>query len=316
MEIVLKEPLMLLFLLIIPLIIFLHYYFFEHIKRKAMKFSNFSAMKRVTGTTLITKNNSQLILRIIVFFVFIMAMSKPVIWLEKDASVTNFVIAIDSSASMLSDDVLPDRLTIAKEAASSFVDSINAYSKIGVISFAGVSFIRTALSDNKARVKEVIKDIEIELAGGTDIGGALITAVNILSITEEEKSKTVILITDGSDTAGIFIEENIENAIDYLLKNHVIVHTIGIGTEIGKSYIENLNPIYDKETLKRIAEATGGNFYEVKSTSEIVNAFKDIEIKKEKAKVPYEMKNSLLIIGFILLLFEWYLMNTKFRALP
>lgn len=315
MEIIIKEPIYLLLLLVIPIMIFLHYYFFEHIKKKAMKFSNFSAMKRVTGVTLITKNNSQLILRIIIFILLIISLSNPIIFLEKETSLSNYVIAIDSSASMLSDDVKPDRLTVAKEAASFFVDNLESKAKVAIISFTGISFIKSRLTDNKVDIKNAIKDINVELTGGTDIGGALVTAINILSNSEENKAKVIILISDGSDTAGVFIDESIDNALDYVKKNNVIVHTIGIGSGEGKGYIDLL-PIYDSETLKKISETTGGNFYEVKSTSDITSAFKDLEIKKEKLKQPTELKNYIFISSLILLLFEWFLLNTKFRALP
>ncbi|MEM4397626.1 MAG: VWA domain-containing protein [Candidatus Woesearchaeota archaeon] len=313
MEIILKEPLYLLFLLALPIMIFLHYYFFEHIKQKAMKFSNFSAMKRVTGTKLITKNNLQLILRILIFILFIFSLSQPFIFIEKEISDSDFVIAIDISASMLSDDVKPNRLTVAKESASIFIDSVD--SNFGLVAFSGVSFIKSKLTNDKIKLKQLLQELDVELSGGTDIGSALINSINLLENSNENRGKTIILITDGSDTAGSFVEESIDNALEYVKKSNVIVHTIGIGTGLGKSYID-LNPIYDKRTLERIAETTGGNFYEVKTTSEIASAFKDIKINKIKSNVPYELKNNLFILGIILLFFEWFLLNTRFRALP
>ncbi len=317
MEIIIKNPLMLLLFLIVPILIALHYYFFEHTKKRAMKFANFSAMKRVTGTHLITKNTSQLILRIIIISILILSASQPVIWHEKDTSINDYVIAIDSSASMVSEDVLPDRITVAKQAASSFVDSLDSQTKIGIISFSGISFIKVPITYDKFKLKEGIEKIRIELAGGTDIGGALITSVNLLN--PSEKSKAVILITDGSDTAGSFIDESVETAIQYVTESHVVVHTIGIGTGLGKvGYVDDpaLNAIYDKNTLIKISEITGGRFYEVKSTAEIALAFKDIELNKEKAKVSFEASGMFLAIAIILLIVEWVLLNTKFRAIP
>ncbi|MEM2131502.1 MAG: VWA domain-containing protein [Candidatus Woesearchaeota archaeon] len=318
MEIIIKEPLYLLFLLFIPIMVFLHYYFFEHIKQKAMKFSNFSAMKRVTGTKLITKNNLQLILRILIFIIFILSLSQPFLFIEKEVSEADFVIAIDISASMLSDDVKPDRLTVAKESASIFIDSVDE-ANFGLVAFSGVSFIKAKLTNDKIKLKQLLQDLNVELSGGTDIGSALINSINILENNLEnnnqERGKVIILITDGSDTSGSFIEESIDSALDYVKKSKVIVHTIGIGTGLGKSYVD-LNPIYDKSTLEKIAESTGGTFYEVKSTSEITSAFKEIKINKIKANVPYELKNNLFILGLILLFFEWFLLNTRFRALP
>jgi len=317
MEIMLKNPVMLVLFLLVPLLIVLHYYFFEHNKKKAMKFANFSAMKRVTGTHLITKNTNQLILRIVIFSILILSAAHPVIWYEGKSSMSDYVIAIDSSASMVAEDVLPDRLTVAKQAASSFIDSLDSHTQIGLISFSGVSLIKSPMTADTIGLKQEISNINIELSGGTDIGGALITATNLL-ITSE-KSKAIILITDGSDTSGVFIDESVDTSLDYITKNHVIVHTIGIGTGLAKAgYLEgsDLRAVYDKDTLRKIAEITGGKSYEVKSTAEIAAAFKDIKSNTEETKISYDASGILMAFTLILLFFEWALLNTKFRALP
>ena len=317
MEIVLKNPAMLLGLLIIPILIILHYYFFEHNKKRAMKFANFSAMKRVTGTHLITKNTLQLVLRLIIFSMLILSSALPVVWYEGDASNTDYVLAIDASASMVSEDVLPDRLTVAKNSDSAFIDKQDVETNIGLITFSGVSFIKSPVTKDLMAVKGKIKTIEIELSGGTDIGGALVTATNLLM--PSEKQKTIILLTDGSDTAGTFVDENVDDALEYVLANHVIVHTIGVGTGASApGYLEDsqLKAIYGKDALKDIAERTGGKFYEVKSSSETAAAFNDIGGEVEKAKLYFELSPVFMTLGFILLLFEWGMLNTRWRALP
>lgn len=317
MEIVLKYPSMLLLFLAVPAMIMLHYYFFEHNKKKAMKFANFSALKRVTGTHLITKNNSQLGLRIVALSMLIIASARPSFWYEGKSSITEYVIALDSSASMVATDVLPDRLTVAKQAASSFINSLKGETKVGLVSFSGVSIIKNPPTSDRAEIKESITNIGIELSGGTDIGSALITSINLMS--QEDKSKAVILITDGSDTAGSFVEESTETALEYVKSAHVIVHTIGIGSGLGSAgYLEDpgLMAVYKKDTLQQIAEQTGGKFYEVKNSAEIAAAFMDINQEYETAKISYDSTPLFYTLGIILLFFEWVLLNTKFRALP
>jgi Ca-activated chloride channel family protein len=317
MEIVFQRPWALLFALIIPLLIVLHYYFFEHARRRAIKFANFSAMKRVTGTHLLTKNTGQLILRMIIFISLILALAHPILWYEGNASIKDYVIAIDTSSSMLADDVKPDRLSVAKQAASAFLDKVEAYTEIGLVSFAGVSFIKSPLTTEKITLKNKVENIEIQLGGGTDIGGALVASTNMFK--EDNKIKTIILITDGSDTAGSFIDESITNALDYVKEKNIIVHTIGIGTGGGKSgYINStlLTAVYDIETLKRIAELTGGNFYEAKNSQDMTLAFQKILSETVKSKLAYDTSLVLLLNALVLLFLEWTLLNTRFRALP
>ena len=170
---------MLLWLFLIPILIILHYYFFEHNKKKAMRFSNFSAMKRVTGTHLITKNTTQLVLRLLVIMLFIVSSSQPIAWYETDVAQNDYVIAIDASASMVSQDVLPNRLDVAKQAANLFVKNIKENTNFAIVSFSGTTFIKSALTNDKSIITKSIDNIDIELSGGTDIGSALITATNL-----------------------------------------------------------------------------------------------------------------------------------------
>ncbi|MFH2020450.1 MAG: VWA domain-containing protein [archaeon] len=317
MEIIIGKPIMLLFLLVLPPLIILHYYFFQHTKKRAMKFSNFSAMKRVTGTKLLTRNNGQLIIRIITLMILIIASSTPVLWHDAEVSITDYVIAIDASASMTSEDVLPNRLEVAKQAASAFLARQKAETKIGVLSFSGVSLIKTPLISDLSMANDAIDTIQVELAGGTDIGNALITSVNMLL--PHDKTKSIILISDGSDTSGVLLDDSIDTALDYVEKNEVIVNTIFVGSggaNIGYVKELSLPAVYDTSTLKRIADRTSGKFYEVRSTAEIAAAFRDIENSSETGRTSKDLSSWLFGFAFMLLLFEWVLMNTRFRALP
>ena len=317
MEIIFNNPLMLLLLFTIPILVILHYYFFQHNKKKAIRFSNFSAMKRITGTKLITKNTTQLILRSVSLTFLIFAFSMPIIWYESDISITDYVIAIDASASMTNTDVLPNRLEVSKQAASSFLSKLDSKTNIGVVSFAGVTFVKSPLTTRISSVQEAISNIDIELSGGTDIGAAMITSTNIL--TPGDKTKSIILITDGSDTAGAFVDESVETALNYVISNNIIVHTISIGSGLGTAgYLENsgLPAVYDSDSLKMVSSSTGGKHYEVKNTAEIASAFLDIDLQSEQGRDSFDLFNLFFVIGFILILFEWTLLNTKFRTIP
>jgi Ca-activated chloride channel family protein len=173
------------------------------------------------------------------------------------------------------------------------------------------------LSSKINEIKESIRKIDIELTGGTDIGGALVTSTNLLA--SGEKSKAIILITDGSDTSGSFIDDSVQNSLEYVVLNHIKVHTIGIGTGTSQTgYLEGsgLKAVYNRDILKTVAERTGGKFYEVKSSAETQAAFADIVNEAEVGPVSYEASSHLMILGFILLLVEWGLLNTRFRAIP
>ena len=245
-----ENPMYLWYLLSIPLLIYTHFYLLRRSKTRAIKFANFEALKRVTGEKLLTKNITILIIRILILICVIIAASGAVFWYEGRVNRNDFVIAIDISASMSAKDVLPTRLEAANQTAIDFVNNLKSKSSIGIISFSGTTFIDTVPIDNKDSIRKTIDNIEIAKTGGTDIAGAIITGTNLLL--NSEKGKTIMLITDGSNTVGAFIKEGIENSIDYATKNHVVVHTIGVGSETGPiGYLPkyyNISAVFNENT--------------------------------------------------------------------
>ena len=286
------NPIYLWYLLSIPLLIYTHFYLFRHSKAKAMKFANFEALKRVTGEKLITKNIIILIIRGIILSCVIIAASGTVFWYEGRVNENDFVIAIDISASMNAQDVSPTRLEAAKQTAINFVDNLRSKSNIGVVSFSGTTFIDTVLIDNKNSLRKTIENIEIANMGGTDIAGAIITSTNLLL--NSKKGKTIVLITDGSNTVGTFLEESIENSINYATKNHVIVHTIGVGSETGPiGYLPvfyNISAVYNENTLERISNQTQGYYFKAMNKEALEQAYKDISEAAKKGFIIKEMQ--------------------------
>ncbi|MBU0758473.1 MAG: VWA domain-containing protein [Nanoarchaeota archaeon] len=316
MELVFDHPYYLVLLLSLPLLYFSHFYFMKHVRRKAMKFANFEAMKRVTGSRMITKNIWQLVLRMFVLFLFIMSSAGPVLWYKGDENYNDFSLAIDTSASMLAEDLSPDRFRAAKSAAAKFIDNLDSSTNVAVISFSGVSLVKLILSADLGKVKSEIDSLEITPAGGTDIGSAIITGVNVLL--SGRKAKAIILLTDGSQTTGVFVEDSIDAGIFYAKENHVIVHTIGIGTDAGKvGYLPmDLGAAYDRDTLQKIADETGGKFYEARDSEELEIAFAEIATIKNEGYLSIDFRFGLVLIGLVLLFLEWGMVNTKYRAVP
>ncbi|MBN1503372.1 VWA domain-containing protein [Candidatus Woesearchaeota archaeon] len=318
MEISFQSPYYLILLVSIPLLVITHYYSLKHTKRKAMKFANFEALKRVTGEHLITKNITLLIIRVLFLIVLVIGLARPVFWYRGKSNHNDFVIAIDMSASMTAEDVLPNRLEAAKESAKVFVDSLDSRTKLGLVAFAGVSFIESPLTIDINEVKRQIGNLDIMTAGGTDLGGALITSTNLLL--SGDKAKSIILLTDGSDTSGFAVDENIDFGLDYLRKSHITLYAIGIGTEQGDfgNLPEELEITYsyDEEELKNMAEATGGKFFEATNNEELLYAFSEINSLTEEGNLSIDLSVAFLTISLILIFIEWGMINTKFRAVP
>lgn len=313
-----ENPVYLWYLLSIPLLVYTHFYLFRHSKAKAMTFANFETLRRVTGEGLITKNITILLLRLLILSCVIMASSGAELWYTGKVNENDFVLAIDTSASMAAQDIAPTRLEAAKKTALDFVDNIKSKSSIGVISFAGTTFVDTVLIDNKDSIKKTIENLEISKTGGTDLAGAIITGTNILL--SSSKGRTVVLITDGSNTVGAFIEDSIKAGIDYAVMNHVVVNTIGVGSEAGPiGYLPeyyNISAVYSENTLVEIANKTNGLYFKVANEEELQKAYHDISESAKKGFVSIRLSYGLMLITLLLLFVEWGLINTRFRKIP
>ena len=318
-EITFLNPIYLWFLISIPLLVITHFFLLKHAKTKGLKFANFETIKRVTGKKTLTKNLSVLTIRVLIILFVVMAASGANLWFEGDSNRNNFVIALDVSASMTTEDLQPSRLEAAKENAIKFVDLIKSDSKIGLVTSSGVTFINEIPTSNRLEIKQAIKDIDIARAGGTDIPGAIITSANLLA--DSDKGKTMILISDGSNTIGTFIEDSIGESIAYAQDAHMIIHTIGTGKENEEpiGYIPeyyNISSIYSEENLQKISNLTGGKYYSAVDNQKLLAAYKEISEDADKAILHIDLTIGLIFIALCLLFIEWGLSNTRFRRIP
>ena len=318
MQLTFNQPANLWFLLAIPVLILAHYFFLRYAKRRALLFANFQALKRVTGQRIVTRNYLLLTLRMVILLLVILAVSGATLWYEGRSTKSDFVIAIDTSASMTSQDVQPTRIEAAKRNALLFVDSLNGESRIGVVSFAGVALIETVPIPDKTAVKTVITAVQPLEVGGTDIPGAIITSTNLLL--DNTKGRAIILITDGSNTIETFLDTSLRRAIDYAKENHVTVHTIGIGSDLGPiGYLPtyyNVSSVYNADNLQLIANSTGGVYARAESSDDVLQAFQKIANNTDMQLLKYDLAAPMMLVALILILVEWLLINTRFRRLP
>lgn len=318
-EITFNNPEYLWFLLSIPLLIVAHFYLLRKSKKKAMKFANFETLKRVTGKKLLTKNISLLVLRTLILLVVILSVSGSIFWYQGEINKNDFVIAIDASASMTSEDLFPSRMEAAKTQAIKFVDSLKSNSKVGLLTFSGYTFIGEAPTKNHEKIKGKIEEIEIAPAAGTDIPGAIVTAANLLS--DADRGKTLIIISDGSNTIGTFIDDSLKQSVGYAQDSHLTIHSIGTGrdTENPIGYLPeyyNISSVFNEDNMKYMSNMTGGEYYHAADNELLTEAFKDIAEQQDIAWLDIQLSFPLMLIALVLIFIEWGLINTKFRKIP
>ncbi|MDE5625933.1 MAG: VWA domain-containing protein, partial [Muribaculaceae bacterium] len=123
-------------------------------------------------------------------------------WRTSKTEGTDMVIALDISSSMLARDFKPDRLEAAKKIAANFING-RENDNMGLVVFAGEAFTGVPMTTDRATLANYVTALNREmLEDGTAIGDGLATSINRIK-DGKAKSKSIILLTDGSNNTGI-----------------------------------------------------------------------------------------------------------------
>jgi Ca-activated chloride channel family protein len=190
------------------------------------------------------------------------------------------LVAIDVSTSMEATDVEPSRIDAAKKAAGAFVDRLPERFNVGLVTFANSASVVVAPTQDHAQVRAGID--AVQLRPGTAIGEAVysslqgIAAVDAGTGTEsaDPAPARIVLMSDGSNTSGRSPEEAARAA----KTAGVPVSTIAYGTADGSVTIDGqtLQVPADGESLRTLADDTGGQAYEAASGEELGQVYADI----------------------------------------
>lgn len=311
-----ENPFYLWLLFSIPLFIISHFFFLRKSKSKAVKFANFEALQRVSKDKLLTKNTTHLVLRIIIIFSLVISAAGTTYWYKGESNNVSYVVAIDTSVSMTSEDMPPTRFEAAKQYVKVFVESFESRTKFGLVSFAGVTLIERYPLDSNIEFLFALDDIKISQTGGTDIPGAIITSTNML-LSEQEGGRAIVMVSDGVNTLGAFISDSVKEALEYAKENQVIIHTIGLGTDSGPiGYLPeyyNVKSVYDEDLLEYLSNETGGTYVYADSPNSLLQAFNYLKDNTNQTFLKVEFSFAALLLGLALLFVEWGLSNTLYR---
>lgn len=280
-----------LFLLFVPLIVW--YYFKRRNLNASMEVSTVRAFKGVRRSMLASMRHCLFLLQLATIACVIIILARPQTrdsWNTSSVEGTDIVLALDISSSMLARDFKPDRLEAAKEVAAKFVAGRDG-DNIGLVIFAAESFTALPMTTDRSMIANYIRDIKMGmLQDGTAIGDGLATSINRIK-EGKAKSKSIILLTDGSNNTG-----NVApiTAAEIAKQMGIKVYTIGIGTNgtapypqenmLGQIEYVRLPVVIDEATLRTIAETTGGKYFRATGNNVLKDIFAEID-QLEKTKM-------------------------------
>lgn len=249
-------------------------------------------------------------------------------WRTSSVEGTDIVIALDISTSMLARDFTPDRFEAAKDVAAKFT-AARENDNMGLVIFAGESFTLLPMTTDRAMVANYIHEIKMGmLDDGTAIGDGLATSINRIK-DGKAKSKSIILITDGTNNTGVVPPLT---AAEIAKKYGIKVYTIGVGTNGtaptpvsnyfgGIDYVP-MSVTIDEDALRTIASMTGGKYFRATGNSVLKDIFNEIDqLEKTRMDVRHfshteddYMMWAWLAFGFFML--EILLRRTVLRTIP
>jgi Ca-activated chloride channel family protein len=210
------------------------------------------------------------------FAVLIVALTRPR-WNPKPQQIKrqgrDIVVLLDTSRSMLAEDIRPNRLERSKQAIQDLLGQLQG-DRIGIVTFAGNATVKCPLTQDYAFVRMALTDISTESTtrGGTLIGDAIRKATVDVFDNQSREFKDIILITDGDDHES-FPEQAAEKAAEQGIR----IIAVGLGDEDTGARIPITDPqgnqrylTYEGEEvwiklngdkLREIVSATEGGLY-------------------------------------------------------
>lgn len=301
----------------------------ERRKQKALRsFAAPHLLTQLTRNISLPRRRAKYSLVVLSILLCFIALARPQYgsnWMEVKHRGIDILFALDTSKSMLAEDIKPNRLERARFAILDFVNQLNG-DRVGLLPFAGTTFLSCPLTLDYAAFEQTLSTIDTDIIPrpGTNLAVVITEAEQIL--TASGNHKILILLTDGENLQGDALQAAREAAA-----KGMIIHTVAVGTLEGElipagdgGYLKDpagkfVTSRLDEKTLEEIAEVSGGlsvplgdkgqgleSVYRQKLTLLEKN-----ELGERRQKVPIERYSWPLSLAILLLSIEFLITERK-----
>ena len=308
----------LILLILIPLIAGLYIWLLRRRNRFAVRFSSLSLVSAAAAHQSRWRRHLPFVFLLLALTSLVFALARPVATVSIPSNQAMVILAMDVSRSMCANDIFPNRLEAAKDAAQNFVLNRMSGRQIGVVAFAGFAELvqppttdaqslamaienltparRTAIGSAILRSIDAIAEVDDRVTV-SDINDAFANPSELLPPAPEFVPHIIVLLTDGSSNAGPIPLIAAEQA----LARGIRIYTIGYGTTNSNSVMVCNNPYdapfgggggfgfgpdmgggggfrrdIDEDTLRQVADLTGGEYYPATSASQLEDVLQSI----------------------------------------
>lgn len=328
-----KDPVMFWLLLLLPIVFLLDR---SRHSGSSFVFSSEDLVKDLKPTARVRLGKSLIILRMTAIALMIIALARPQAILDSSKAVSegvDIVLVLDTSTSMLAEDFMLgprriNRFDLVREVVKDFIRK-RKDDRIGMVAFAARAYTVCPLTTDYAWLNENLDRVRVGMIeDATAVGSAIASSINRLK-NSKTKSKIIILLTDGVNNAGNISPLVVAEAAKAL---KIKIYAIAVGTKglspypmkdyYGRTVYRNIPIEIDEESLRKIAETTGGKYYLATDTEKLRSIYDEIN-RLERSNIEHfgyreysELFYYFLIPGMMLLIIGIFLSNTVFLKVP
>lgn len=251
-------------------------------RQRLARFAMSSLLARLTPAYSPTRHNLKTILAGLALLAILAALARPQwghFWEETEAIGIDILIAIDTSRSMLAEDIRPNRLERAKLAVLDLLDQLEG-DRVGIIAFAGTAFLQSPLTLDYEALRGTLRSVDTATipVPGTNLAAAIAEARQAFG--KEKAHKILVVLTDGEDLEAAGIAAARQAAEEDGLR----IFTVGVGGTQGelvpirtsRGEVEFLRDAsgnfvrsaLDERTLETVARASNGFYAHLGTTGE------------------------------------------------
>jgi Ca-activated chloride channel homolog len=254
--------------------------------RRMLRFANMELLESVAPKRPSRWRHLPAILLVLSLLAFTVAMAGPTHDVRIPRNRAVVMLVIDVSQSMRATDVPPSRLAAAQDAAKQFAGQLTPGINLGLIAYAGTATVLVSPTTNRDATKNAID--KLQLADRTATGEGIFTALQAIATVgavigggDKPPPARIVLMSDGKET----VPSNPDNpkgaftAARTAKDQGVPISTVSFGTPYG--YVEingQRQPVpVDDETLKKIAQLSGGESYSASSLEQLKAVFSNLQ---------------------------------------
>jgi Ca-activated chloride channel homolog len=294
-----RDPAMLAGLILLPLAALAYLSMQRRRRREAAAFANPDLMPNLVTGRPGWRRHLPPLLVLLALGALVVALARPQRTVAAPQRAATVMMVTDTSGSMNAEDVDPDRLTAAVNAAKKLTDQLPDNFRLGLVTFADFADVQAPPTTDRDPVKAGLD--RLRASGGTAMATGLQRAIELARTPVPNENGTgtrrlpavLVLLSDGKDTTSGMSPVDVARQAKQL---HIPIFTIALGTPNGEvavrdqfGFVQRIPVPPDTETLREIARVTGGRYFAAPDAARLESIYSNLGTKLSSKPVEHEV---------------------------